>query len=84
MFCSTRYILLPNVLCLGIQSYSMVQTSYATNATNGINNELGNIMKYVLRVAVWLENDLKYLLDKTIYLNIHLNIIMYLSSIINL
>ena len=62
----------------------MVQTSYATNATNGINNELGNIMKYVLRVAVWLDNDLKYLLDKTIYLNIHLNIIMYLSSIINL
>ena len=62
----------------------MIQTSYATNATNGINNELGNIMKYVLRVAVWLDNDLKYLLDKTIYLNIHLNIIMYLSSIINL
>ena len=62
----------------------MVQTSYATNATNWINNELGNIMKYVLRVAVWLDNDLKYLLDKTIYLNIHLNIIMYLSSIINL
>ena len=72
------------MLCLGIQSYSMVQTSYATNATNGINNELVNIMKYVLRVAVWLDNDLKYLLDKTIYLNIHLNIIMYLSSIINL
>ena len=84
MFCSTRYILLPNVLCLDIQSYSMVQTSYATNATNGINNELVNIMKYVLRVAVWLDNDLKYLLDKTTYLNIHLNIIMYLSSIINL
>ena len=72
------------MLCLGIRFYSMVQTSYATNATNGINNELGNIMKYVLRVAVWLDNDLKYLLDKTIYLNIHLNIIMYLSSIINL
>ena len=84
MFCSTRYILQPNVRCLGLQSYSMVQTSYVTNATNGINNELGNIMKYVLRVAVWLDNDLKYLLDKTIYLNIHLNIIMYLSSIINL